>query len=297
MHRRIVLTFLLSLGSLMSIPHAVAHAQIYASERALVAQTVDGTRLTVDYARPRARGRTNMYGGMEPWGRSWTPGADDATTLAVSRAITIGGKRLEPGRYSVWLVLREHEPWTFVLDPRDTLFHTAFPDSTPYQIRFPVTPETVAHTEVLTWSFPLVTSEGTTLEMAWGTRRVRVPITVTPTYARTVRPEAVSEFVGAYDYRSTDTTDTASAVMTIRVEQDRLMGRWEPALYGSLRETQLLTAGPDRFVQGWFRNGELWAATGTLQWVFRREGGRVIGFDVLAGDELVARATRRRSAP
>jgi hypothetical protein len=54
-------------------------AQIVASERAMVAQTVDGTRITVDNSRPRARGRTNIYGGMEKWGTTWTPGADDAT--------------------------------------------------------------------------------------------------------------------------------------------------------------------------------------------------------------------------
>jgi hypothetical protein len=63
----------------------MAGAQIVASERALVAQVVDGTRLTVDYSRPRARGRTNIYGGMEKWGRAWTPGADDATTLEFNR--------------------------------------------------------------------------------------------------------------------------------------------------------------------------------------------------------------------
>ena len=69
---------------LCAAPRLLA-AQIVASERALVAQTVDGTRITVDYSRPRARGRTNIYGGMEKWGITWTPGADDATTLEVSK--------------------------------------------------------------------------------------------------------------------------------------------------------------------------------------------------------------------
>ena len=61
-----------------AVTTAPAGAQIMASERAMVAQTVDGTRLTVDYSRPRARGRTNIYGGMEKWGITWTPGADGA---------------------------------------------------------------------------------------------------------------------------------------------------------------------------------------------------------------------------
>jgi hypothetical protein len=35
-------------------------AQIVASERAMVAQTVDGTRITVDYSRPRARSHEHL---------------------------------------------------------------------------------------------------------------------------------------------------------------------------------------------------------------------------------------------
>jgi hypothetical protein len=69
----------------------------------------------------------------------------------------------------VWLVLREHEPWTFVLDPRDSLFHTEHPDSTPQQLLAPITPVDVAHTEALTFDFPSITNTGVTLRFRWGT--------------------------------------------------------------------------------------------------------------------------------
>ena len=128
-----------------AVTTAPAGAQIMASERAMVAQTVDGTRLTVDYSRPRARGRTNIYGGMEKWGITWTPGADDATTLELSKPVQLLGMTVPRGKYSVWLVLREQGPWTFVLDPRDSLFHTDHPDSTAQQWRAPVMPMRVPH--------------------------------------------------------------------------------------------------------------------------------------------------------
>ena len=60
-------------------------AQIRASERATVSQVVDGTRITVDYSRPRARGRAALFGGEVKWNEVWTPGANDATTLEIDR--------------------------------------------------------------------------------------------------------------------------------------------------------------------------------------------------------------------
>jgi len=51
---------LLAASLLGAVPSA--SAQLRASERGSVAQNVDGTRVTVDYSRPRARGRSPIYG-------------------------------------------------------------------------------------------------------------------------------------------------------------------------------------------------------------------------------------------
>ena len=61
-----------------ALPSA-APAQIRASERALLAQTIDGTTLTLDFARPRVRGRDSIFGGQVYWTEVWTPGANMAT--------------------------------------------------------------------------------------------------------------------------------------------------------------------------------------------------------------------------
>jgi len=50
---------LLAATLLGAVPNA--SAQLRASERGYVAQNVDGTRVTVDYSRPRARGRSPIY--------------------------------------------------------------------------------------------------------------------------------------------------------------------------------------------------------------------------------------------
>lgn len=269
-----------------------AGAQIRASERALVAQDVDGTRITVEYARPRARGR-ELYGVLEPWGRSWTPGADRATTIEVSRPVTILGMPVPKGRYSVWLQLEEQGPWTFFLDSRDTIGHAAYPKPASAAYRAPVTPRDAPHTEVLTWSFPDVSTSGATLEMRWGTKAVRIPIVVQPTYRMTFTEADVAPFVGVYDFTWTDPANkNPRARFTIVWRDGRLVGLWEPVQFGAA-ETWLLAEGPDRFVRSLVRNGELWSTIDSSVLVFTRSDGRVTGFEMRDGAAIDGRGVRQ----
>ena len=95
------------------------------SEEASVSQTVDGTRISVEYFRPRARGRDPLFGKVVHWNETWTPGANWATTLEVNKDIKLDGHALAKGRYSVWMVPRQAGNWTLVLDPQHRRWHTA----------------------------------------------------------------------------------------------------------------------------------------------------------------------------
>ena len=112
-------------------------AQVLASERSSVSQTVDGTTATLTYYRPRARGRTGLFGSRVRWGEVWTPGANQATTLNVNKDVSIEGQPVAKGTYSIWFVIARG-PWEMVLDKDTTLFHTQGPKQRPGQIRFPI---------------------------------------------------------------------------------------------------------------------------------------------------------------
>jgi hypothetical protein len=273
----------------------VLPAQILASERGLIAQTVDGTRITVEFARPRARGRTNIYGGMEAWNLAWTPGADSATTLDVSRPVHVLGKAVAKGRYSVWLVPREHSAWTLVLDPRSALFHTAHPDSTAAQIRVGITPHTVPQTEALTWSFATLDVHSTTLEMRWGTMGVAIPIEITPTYPLTVTAAEVAPFVGVYDFTwGADASQEKPARFTISVRDNKLIGTWTPDQPGGLHETQLLPASSDTFMRTSVNGGQIWSLVDGSRFVFTRANGVITGFELRQNNFVDARGVRRK---
>jgi hypothetical protein len=91
-----------------------------------VAQTVDGTSITVEYARPQARGRNPVFGQVVHWGETWTPGANWATNITVSKDVKVNGGPLPKGSYSVWMIPQQ-ETWTVFFHPTVRLFHTQRP--------------------------------------------------------------------------------------------------------------------------------------------------------------------------
>src|SRR6476469_4586913 len=74
-----------------------AGAQIRASERGSVSQTVDGTVITIDYGRAQARGRDSLFGKVVTRDEIWTPGANQSTTFETTRDVTVGGRRCRRG--------------------------------------------------------------------------------------------------------------------------------------------------------------------------------------------------------
>jgi len=163
----------------LAVPFPLA-AQVRASELASISQMIDGTKITVEYSRPRARGRDPIFGKVVHWDEVWTPGANFATTFEVSKDVKVNGKPVAKGKYSVWMVVRKSGTWTVVLDPNARLFHTRRPDSTAAQIRFPVKVEAAPFTDVLTWHVPELSSSGGTLVMQWERARVPIRIDVEP---------------------------------------------------------------------------------------------------------------------
>ena len=102
---------------------ASAGAQIRASELGTVSQVIDGTRIAVEYSRPRARGRTDMFGGEVKWQEVWTPGANYATTFETNKNVKLNGQLLPKGKYSLWFIVRQAGDWTAVFDTTPRRFH------------------------------------------------------------------------------------------------------------------------------------------------------------------------------
>lgn len=264
-------------------------AQIRASERASVSQTVDGTTITVEYSRPQARGRDSIFGGVVHFGEVWTPGANWATTLTMDKPITLNGHRVAAGAYSVWFEVQP-ETWTVILDPEPRRFHTVPPAAADSQIRFAVEPQATPHQEMLSWWFPDVTPTGATLRFAWATSSVPFTIGVAPSLSFAVAADIAGPLLGAW--RSGMGPDTSE--IEIRHDGEHLVFHWGGAP-PEFAEMWLVALGENMFRPVFLSDGRPFDVETDMVLEFTPLEGRATAFEVRGiGDELMATGWRAR---
>jgi hypothetical protein len=149
------------------------------SQRGSVSQTVAFTTISVEYGRPVARGRP-LFGELVPWDSVWHPGADSATRVTFDHDVLIEDHPLRAGEYSLWLVPREHGPWTVIFSRAAHVFHKPYPGPSDDVLRVDVAPESVSHVETLTIYFPNVLRDNAVMRIHWGT--VAVPVRIKASY-------------------------------------------------------------------------------------------------------------------
>jgi hypothetical protein len=286
----------LTVTALLAAPFPLA-AQIRASEIGTISQTIDGTRISVEYSRPRARGRENLFGTkFVRWGETWTPGANWATTLEVSKPVVIEGHPVAKGKYSVWMVVKQDSLWTVVLEPRHHLYHMDPPDSNATQVRIPVRARSAPFTDVLTWSMPEIRMDGGTLAMQWERVRVPLSITVQPSLVTTMPATDAAEYVGEYVFSEKDSTGKEKiSAFTVSHEGGVLKGRWTPD-EPYMKKFALVRIGEDTFAPGVYdENGALYEILKPdLVVEFKRDNPKVRSFTIRdMEDQLWGTGTRK----
>ncbi len=272
---------------------AAALGQVRASERGGITQTIDGTAITIDYSRPQVRGRSPIFGGFVKWKEVWTPGANYATTLEVSRKVYLDGHAVPPGKYSMWLVVQPDE-WIMVLDPRARLYHTEMPDSSASQLRWVVHPGEGPFTEVLTFTFPEVRPGGGTLQLRWGTTQLDFKVAVEPKHRLTMAAADAQPYLGTWLFRWTGVPDSVPpSKITVAMENGMLIGHWNPAPWPEAATIVLVKIADDWFMVGTMEKGELTDLMTEFVFEFSRSGGKPAAFEVRGeGDKLQASARR-----
>lgn len=69
--------------------------------------------IELSYSRPGMKGR-KIFGDLVPFGNVWRTGANNATTITFSDAVTIGGKKVAPGKYGL-LSIPDKNSWILII--------------------------------------------------------------------------------------------------------------------------------------------------------------------------------------
>lgn len=161
--------FLLTIGS-----YSISNAQAPASPAKTAAGKIGSASVTIQYSSPSVKGRT-VWGDLVPYGKVWRAGANAATIFQTDKDLTINGKTLPAGKYSLF-VLPEESTWTIIFNSETGQWGIkkggdANLDRSKDVITVSVKPETHAMTEELTYE---VNKKG--IALLW--EKVKVPLKI-----------------------------------------------------------------------------------------------------------------------
>ena len=140
------------------------------SQHSVVTQTIGLTDVTITYSRPGVKGRA-IWGDLVPYDKVWRTGANEATTIVFSRDVTIEGKPLPAGTYSLHTIPGK-SAWTVIFNKKADQWGSYEYSEADDALRVQVTPSAGANVEWMEFSFPDVKNDSARAELAW--EKVRV---------------------------------------------------------------------------------------------------------------------------
>lgn len=75
---------------------------------------IGAANITINYSSPAVKGR-KIWGGLVPYDKAWRAGANEATIFTTDKNITVEGKTLPAGSYSLFAIPGEKQ-WQFVFN-------------------------------------------------------------------------------------------------------------------------------------------------------------------------------------
>ena len=144
------------------------------SPRDTALATLAGDTLRVDYSRPLARGR-ELLGSLLPYGQVWRTGANAATQFTTTGPITIAGKSVPAGTYTLW-TLPAANGVTLIINSQFGQWGTEYNPRRDFARVAMQTAKTDSSVERFTISIPRMDERHATLVMEWGPFRWSVPI-------------------------------------------------------------------------------------------------------------------------
>ena len=152
-----------------------AVAQDTPKHKASPAESVSGkindATISINYSSPSVKGR-KIWGELEPYGKVWRAGANEATTFETDKAIQVEGKTLPAGKYSFFLIPEESGTWTAIFNKEPSQWGAFKYEESKDQLRVPVKAKPLASSqEKLVYK---INDNG--FELSWD--KILVPISI-----------------------------------------------------------------------------------------------------------------------
>jgi hypothetical protein len=134
-----------------------------------------GKTVHVDYSSPRMRGR-KIFGDLVPYGEPWRAGANDATTFVIDTNVTVAGKEVPAGSYTLF-TLPKPDSWLLIVSKQTGEWGIPYPGE---QYDFARVPMKVSKLPSPVENFTIAfdgDGKTCTMRLDWETTRAAVEIT------------------------------------------------------------------------------------------------------------------------
>ena len=148
--------------------------RIRVSPKASVMQVVGFTEVKIDYSRPGVKGRA-IWGELVPYDKVWRAGANEATIISFSTDVTIEGKNLAGGKYSLFAIPNKNE-WILIFNKVSKQWGAFEYNEAEDALRITVKPQSNGFQEWLTYSFTKVNDKSAIVNLEW--EKLKVPFKI-----------------------------------------------------------------------------------------------------------------------
>lgn len=147
------------------------------SPMSTVKQAVGLGDITVEYGRPSKNNRV-IFGELLPYGELWRTGANSPTKITLGEDVSINGKEVKAGTYSVFSIPSQTE-WTIILNKNMNIWGTDGYAEADDVARFLVKPTKLNDpVETFTIQFSNTKPTQVTLDLMWDNVKVSADISV-----------------------------------------------------------------------------------------------------------------------
>jgi hypothetical protein len=146
------------------------------SLHAAVMNTIMMTEITVNYHRPAVRNRV-IYGELVPFDEPWRAGANNATTIEISKDVLINSQSLSAGLYGFWVIPGSEGASTLIFSSANDVWGIPYPEGDDL-LRVEIESEMQdGPEELLEYVFAGTTTDTGVLSLIWNDRAFPMKIT------------------------------------------------------------------------------------------------------------------------
>jgi hypothetical protein len=147
-----------------------------ASSSQTIVQEFGLGKVSIKYSRPNIKGR-NVEKDLAPFGEVWRTGANDATVITFTDAVSIEGNAVPAGEYAIFTIPGKDE-WTFILNKETKQWGSYEYKQSEDVLRFKVKPIKISEkTETFSIQFSNVMPSSANLDLVWDNFKLSVKMT------------------------------------------------------------------------------------------------------------------------